>query len=47
MIQFEASPEYTIPSSLLKRLPVHPKRHCKNQLIKKLFDISLSKLTVT
>ena len=46
MIQFEASAEYTIPPPLLKRLPVYPKWHCKNQLIKKLLDISFSKLTV-
>ena len=46
MIQFEASAEYTIRPSQLKRLPVHPKRHCKNQLIKKLLYISFSKLTV-
>ena len=46
MIQFEAPAEYTIPPSLLKRLPVHPKTHCKNQLIKKFVYISFSKLTV-
>ncbi len=46
MIQFEDSAEYTFPPSLLKRLPVHPKTHCKNELIKKLLYISFSKLTV-
>ena len=46
MIEFEAPAEYTIPPSLLKRLPVHSKRHCKNQLINKLLYISFSKLTV-